>query len=149
MCSVCFHREIKKNKKKKQEVTDKELFFVIVVFFVVFFFHSKSIITRFWLSCKYSSNIHVSWPPSRKYSCCMHGRFHNRSPGVSIMRLESRVIPLCQLFPCHLVPPMSRLSINLSVKGWLYCTIGAFHVSIPADLLSFRRELQKVLIFFF
>ena len=68
----------------------------------------------------------------------MHGRSHTRSPGMSIMRVDNRelplsAIPLCQLFPCHLGPPRPTLSINLYMKGCLDCTIGAFHISIPAD----------------
>ena len=54
------------------------------------------------------------------------------------MRVDSRelplsAIPLCQLSPCHLGPPRSTLSLNLYVKSCLDCTIGAFHMSIPAE----------------
>ena len=53
--------------------------------------------------------IHNSGPPSRQLACCMHGRSHTRSPGVSNMRVDSwepplSAIPLCQLFPSHLGP---------------------------------------------
>ena len=54
----------------------------------------------------------------------MHCRSHTRSPGMSIMRVDSRelplsAVPLCQLVPCNLGPPRPRLSINLYVKGCL------------------------------
>ena len=39
----------------------------------------------FLLTCRYRGNIHNSGPPSRQLACCMHGRSHTRSPGVSIM----------------------------------------------------------------
>ena len=79
------------------------------------------------------------WAPFQTAGFCMHGRSHTRSPGMSIMRVDSRelplsAIPLCQLLPCHLGPPRPTLSINLYVKGCLYCTIGAFHMSIPSAI---------------
>ena len=78
----------------------------------------------------------------------MHDRSHTRSPHISIMRVDSRelplsAIPLCQLLPCHLWPPRPMLSLNLYVKGCLYCTIGAFHMSIPAEPLSFRMRSRS------
>ena len=62
---------------------------------------------------------------------CTDGRSHTRSPGTSIMRVDSRelplsAIPLCQLLPCHFWPPRPVLSINLYVKGCLHCTTGSF-----------------------
>ena len=66
----------------------------------------------------------------------MHGKSHTRSPSVSIMS----AIPLCKLPPCHLRHPMPTLSINLNVKGSLDCTIGVFHLSIPAEPFSFRMR---------
>ena len=70
------------------------------------------------------------------WACCTHGRPPTRSPGVSIMKDDSRelplsAIPLCQLPLSHLGPPRPMLSINLYVKGCLDCTVGAFQVSIP------------------
>ena len=63
------------------------------------------------------------------------------------MRIDSRelplsAIPLCQLLPCHLGPPRPMLSINLYVKGCLDCTIGAFHMSIPAKPSLLQNEVQ-------
>ena len=59
----------------------------------------------------------------------MHGRSHTRSPGMSIMRVDSRelslsTIPLCQLLPCH-------FSINLCQRlSWLhYWSIPHVHTS--------------------
>ena len=60
------------------------------------------------------------------------------------MRVDSRelpfsAIPLCQLLPCHLGPPMPTLSLNLYVKGCLH-----HHWSVPHpyqwSLLSFRMR---------
>ena len=87
------------------------------------------------------------WAPSRYLACCMHGRSHTRSPGMSIMRVDSRelpvsAIPLCQLLPCHLGPPRPTLSINLYVKGCFDCTIGAFHMSIPSESSLLQNEVQ-------
>ena len=84
--------------------------------------------------CRYRSNIHISGPPSRQLACCTHGRSHTRSPHISIMRVDSRelplsAVPLCQLLPCHLWPRRPTLSLNLYVKGCLDCTFGAFHTS--------------------
>ena len=68
---------------------------------------SSSSSSDFWLTCRYSGHIHNSGPPSRQLACCMHGRSHTRSPGVSIMRVDSwelplSAIPLCQLFQVNL-----------------------------------------------
>ena len=78
----------------------------------------------------------------------MHGRSHTSSPGVSIMRVDSRelslsTIPLCQLLPCHLGPPRSTLSINLYVPGCLDCTIGVSTCSYQGSLLSFRMRSRS------
>ena len=37
--------------------------------------------------------------------------------------------------PSHLGPPRPTLSINQYVRGCLDCTVGAFHMSIPAENL--------------
>ena len=105
------------------------------------------IIIRFSLMCRYRDNIHNSGLPSRQLACCTHGRSHTRSLGVSIMRVDSwelplSVIPLCQLLPSHLGPPRPMLSINLYIKDCLDCTVGAFHVSIPAEPSLFQYEVQ-------
>ena len=97
--------------------------------------------------CGYRGNIHINGPPSRYLACCTHGRSHTRSPGTSIMRVDSgelplSTIPLCQLLPCHFGPPRPMLSINLYVKGCLDCTIGAFHMSIPLESSLLQNELQ-------
>ena len=46
----------------------------------------------------------------------MHGRSHTRSPGVSIMRVDSRelplsAIPLCQLLPFYLLGSKRKLHV--------------------------------------
>ena len=69
---------------------------------------SSSSSSDFLLTCKYRGHIHNSGPPSRQLACCMHGRPHTRSPGVSIMRVDSQelplsAIPLCQLLPSHVL----------------------------------------------
>ena len=51
-------------------------------------------------------------------------------------------ISLCQLLPCHLRPPRATLSINLYVTGWLDCTTGAFHMSIPVEPYLLQDEVQ-------
>ena len=81
----------------------------------------------FWLTCRYRGHIYNSGPPSRQLACCTHGRSHTRSPGVSIMRVDSwelplSAIPLYQLLPSHLGPPRPTLSINLYVKNCLLKT---------------------------
>ena len=108
--------------------------------------HSSSS-SDFWLTCRYRGHIHNSGPPSRQLACCTHDRSHTRSPGVSIMRVNSwelplSAIPLRQLLPSHLGPPRPTLSINLYVKGCLDCTVGAFHMSIPAEPSLFQYEVQ-------
>ena len=107
--------------------------------------HSSS---DFLLTCRYRGHIHNSGPPSRQLACCTHGRSHTRSPGVSIKKrvdsweLPLSAIPLCKLLPSHLGPPRPTLSINLYVKGCLDCTVGAFHMSIPAEPSLFQYEVQ-------
>ena len=66
---------------------------------------------------------------------------------ISIMRVDSRelplsAIPLCQLLPCHLGLPKPTLSLSLYVKGCLDSTIGAFHMSIPAEPSLLQNEVQ-------
>ena len=82
---------------------------------------------------------------------CSYGRSHTRSPGMSvrsdIMRVDSRELPLsaislCQLLPCHPRPPRPMLSLNLYVKGCLDCTIGVFHMSIPAEPSLLQNEVM-------
>ena len=79
---------------------------------------------------------------------CTHGRSQTRSPGMSIMRVDSRELPLSaiplQLLPCHLGPPRPTLSINLYVKGCLDCTIGAFHMSIPSMSIPSESSLLQI-----
>ena len=58
------------------------------------------------------------------------------------LRASTLCVPLCQLLPSHLGPPRPTLSINLYVKGCLDCTIGAFHISIPAEPSLFQYEVQ-------
>ena len=65
------------------------------------------------------------------------------------MRVNSRelplsAIPLCQLLPCHLGPPSPTLSINLYVIGCLDCTVGAFHMSIPAEPSLPQNKVQTL-----
>ena len=47
------------------------------------------IIIGFLINVQYRGHTHNSGPPSRQLACCMHGRSHTRSPGVSIMRVNS------------------------------------------------------------
>ena len=56
---------------------------------------SSSSSLDFWSTCRYRGNIHISGPPSRQLACRMHGRSHTRSPGMSIMRVDSQELPLC------------------------------------------------------
>ena len=67
---------------------------------------------------------------------------------MSVMRADSRelplsTIPLCQLLPCHFGPPRPTLSINLYVKGCLDSTIGAFHMSIPSESSLLQNEVRS------
>ena len=61
---------------------------------------------------------------------------------IDIRELPLSAIPLYWLLPCHLGPPRPTLSLNLYMKGCLYCTTGAFHMSIPAEpsLLRMRSS---------
>ena len=91
---------------------------------------SSYIILGFFINMQVQGQHPHQWAPFQIAGT----RSHTRSPGMSIMRVDSRelplsAIPLCQLFPCHLGP---MLSINLYVKGCLNCIIGAFHMSIPS-----------------
>ena len=78
----------------------------------------------------------------------MHGRSHTRSLGMSIMRVDSRelplsAIPLCQLFPCHLEPPRTTFPSTCISKAVLTapleCSICPYHRS----LLSFRMRSRS------
>ena len=87
---------------------------------------SSSSSSDFWLTCRYKGSIHISGPPST------YGRSHTRSPGMSIMRVDSQelqlsAIPLCQLLPCHLGPPRAHAFHQLVCErlSWLH------HWSIP------------------
>ena len=98
--------------------------------------------------CGYRGNFHNSGPPSKQLDCCMHGRSHTRSPGVSIMRVDSgefplSAVPLGQLLPSHLGPPSPMLSNILYVKGCLDCSVGAFHVLIPVErsMCPYQRSI--------
>ena len=104
----------------------------VVVLLVTIGASSSSSSSDFLLRCRYRGHIHNSGPPSGQLACSTHGRSHTRSPGV----------PLCQLLPSHLGPPRPTLSINLYVKGCLDCTVGAFHMSIPAEPSLFQYEVQ-------
>ena len=114
---------------------------------VFVYFDSSSSSSDFLLKCKYRGNSHISGPPSRYLACGMHGRSHKRCPGMSIMRVYIQELPLsavtlCQLLPCYLGPPRPMLSINLYVTGYLDCTIGAFHMSIPVEPSLLQNEIQ-------
>ena len=61
---------------------------------------------------------------------------------VDSWELPLSAIPLCQLLPSHLGPPRPTFSNNLYGKGCLDCTIGAFHVSIPAEPSLSQYEIQ-------
>ena len=126
----------------------------IGVFEILKFEILSSSSSDFWLTCRYRGHIHNSRPPSRQLACCTHGRSHTRSPGVSTMRVDSwelplSATPLCQLLPSHLGPPRPTLSINLYIKGCLDCTVGALHVSIPAEpSLTFNETLTNDVVSF-
>ena len=70
-------------------------------------------------------------------------------PGMSIMRIDGRelplsAIPLCQLLPCHLGPPRPTLSISLCFKGCLNYIIGDFHMSVPMEPSLLQNEVQSL-----
>ena len=52
-------------------------------------YSSSSSSSDFLLTCRYRGHIHNSGPPSRQLACCTHGRSHTRSPGISIIRVDS------------------------------------------------------------
>ena len=93
---------------------------------------SSSSSSDFWLTCRYRGHIHNSGPAFRQLACCTHGRSHTRSPGVSIMRVDSwelplSAIPLCQLLPSHLGPPRPTLSITCMSKAVLTAPLEKWH----------------------
>ena len=102
------------------------------------------IIIGFFINMRYNTEAISTSVDPFPGSC--HGRSHTRSPGVSIMRVDSHelplsAIPLCQL-QSHLAPPRPILSINLYVIGCLDCTLVAFHMSIPAEPSLLQDEIQ-------
>ena len=105
------------------------------------------IIIRFLINVQVQGQHPHQWAPFQVAGLLHTWRSHTRSPGVSIMRVDSRefplsAIPLYQLFPYHLGPPRPRLSISLYVTGCLDCTTGAFHMSIPAEPSLLQNEVQ-------
>ena len=107
------------------------------------------IIIRFLINMQAQGQHPHQWDPFQVAGLlhCMHGRSHTRSLGMSIMRVNSpelplSAVPLCHLLLCHVGPPRPMLSINLYVKGCLDCTIGAFHMSIPAEPFLLQNEVQ-------
>ena len=101
---------------------------------------SSSFLPDFRLTCRYrGNNIHISGPPSRFLACCTHGRSHTRSPGVSIMRVDSRELPFSAIpVSCfHVIlglPGLRFPSTCMSQADSVDCTFGVFHVSIPVEL---------------
>ena len=118
---------------------------------------------KFPFSSRLRGNIHISGLPplpppppppyththlNRQLACCMHGRSHTRSPGVSIMRVDSWELPLsgipfCQLLPCHLGPPRPMLSINLYVTGCFTAQLEYSMCLYQQSLLSFRMRSRS------
>ena len=100
---------------------------------------SSSSSSDFLLMYRYRGNIHISGPPSRYLACCTHGRSHTRSPGISIMRVDSQelplsAIPLCQLLPCHLGPPHQPVCQKLSwLNHWSIPPVHSSGVSSPSE----------------
>ena len=47
------------------------------------------IIIGFFINVQVQGPYPQQWAPSRQLACCTHGRSHTRSPGVSIMRVDS------------------------------------------------------------
>ena len=84
---------------------------------------SSSSSSDFLLTCQYRGHIHNSGPPFRQLACCTHDISHTRSPGVSIMRVDSwelplSAIPLCQLLALEYIP-CTRRTINSSTPSFL------------------------------
>ena len=65
------------------------VFFVAATSTLTLLHSSSSSSSDFLLTCRYRGYIHNSGPSSRQLACCTHGRSHTRSPGVSIMRVDS------------------------------------------------------------
>ena len=87
------------------------------------------------------------WAPFQVAAGLLHAWQISHQLSRYIMRVDSRklllsAIPLCQLLQCYLGPPRPRLCINLYVKGCLDCTIGAFHMSIPAEPSLLQNKVQ-------
>ena len=88
----------------------------------------------FWLTCRYRGQHAHQWAPFQ---------VAGRSPGMSIMRGDSRelplsVMPLCQPLPCHLGPSWPTFSINIMSKAVLTAPLEHSTCPYQRSLLSFR-----------
>ena len=109
--------------------------------------HNHHIIIGFLINVQVQGQHPHQWAPFQIAGLLHAWQISHHSPGMSLMRVDGRelplsAVPLCQLFPCHLAPPRPTLSINLYVKGCLDCTIRAFHMSIPSESSLLQNEVQ-------
>ena len=84
----------------------KKMFLILIIIIII--------IIRFFINVQVQGQHQHQWAPFQ-VAGLLH-IWHTRSPGMSIMRVDSRelplsAIPLCQ--PCHLGPLRPTLSINL------------------------------------
>ena len=92
-------------------------------------------------------NIHISEPPSRQLACCTNVRSCTRSPGMSIMRVDIRELPLSAI-------PVSCFHVILGLPGTCFPSaymsqvvlIARLELSIcpyQLSLLSFRMRSRS------
>ena len=98
--------------------------------------HNIIIIIGFLINVQVQGQHPHQWAPFQIASLLQAWQISHQISRSSIMRVDSRelplsAIPLCQLLPCHFGSPRPTLSINLYVKDCLDCTTGAFYMSIP------------------
>ena len=75
--------------------------------------------------------MHISGPPYRWLACCTHGRSRARYPGMSIMRVDSRELPLSAISLS--AASMSSLASQAHAFYWPVCQRLSWlhHWSIP------------------
>ena len=102
----------------------------------------------FWLTCWYRGHIHNSGPPSRQLACCTHGRSHTRSPGVSIMRVDSwelplSAIPFCRCFQVIFGLPGPCFPLTCMSEAVLIAPLERSTCPYQQSLLSFSKRSRS------
>ena len=108
---------------------------------------SSSSLSSDFLLTWYRGNIHISGTPSRLLACCTHGRSHNISPGMSIMRVDSQELPLSAIpvscFHVILGLPGLRFPSTCMPKAVLTAPLEHSFCPYQRSLLSFRMRSRS------